>query len=135
MFKKVNPFIDTKIYKYNNLFIFTGLIDFGELCTSKCVFELATLQAFMMISAKHRGIDMNLTAERALKGFEEVMTLNEEERSCLNLAVRCRLSILICSCAVAINANKAESKEKISFLFSYAVEILKTLYNRESVQG
>ncbi|CAK8683260.1 unnamed protein product [Clavelina lepadiformis] len=74
--------LDTNTWKVS------GLIDFGELADSKCLFEVATLLAHMMRHAKERHFSANKTACLILEGYEEVLKLTKEERDCLYLSKR-----------------------------------------------
>ena len=103
---------------------FAGLIDFGEMTLSKYVFEVATFQVFMMISAQRRGYDIMHTADVALSGFEEIIKLNDEERSCLKLCNIARLIILISASGLVLSANETLSNVQIKLWYDEAIKLL-----------
>ena len=62
-----------------------GLIDFGDLCLSRYVFELATSVAFMMIYGKRE--DFIQVGKEVIQGYQSVCPLSENELEVVYVAV------------------------------------------------
>jgi len=112
-------------------YIFSGLVDFSDMTSSKYIFEVATFQMFMMISAQTRGYDVIKAAVGARAGFERVMSLNADEKRWLHLCVMARVVITIVLCAFSINENNLHKDTQISVFYNGSCDVLKALCNNQ----
>jgi len=93
------------------------------------VFEVATFQVFMMISAQKRGYDILKAADYGLSGFEDVIPLNPEEKRLLFPSVIARLIILAtCSFMTLEITASPFSKSQVQFFADSSCNILKNFY-------
>ena len=96
--------------------VVAGIIDFGDIMEGKIVFEIAVFMAYIMCKAWNDGLEPIETARSALKGFESVLPLNEDEKSVLYICVLKRL--MLTSCSGHLEKHRGASEEKLKHLAS-----------------
>ena len=97
-----------------HLIICAGIIDFGDIMEGKIVFEIAIFMAYIMCKAWNDGLEPIETARSALKGFESVLPLNEDEKSVLYICVLKRL--MLTSCFGHLEKHRGAKEEKLKHL-------------------
>ena len=100
------------------------------------MFEVATFQIFVMISAQKRGYDVTKAAELSLIGFEEIIPLTAAEKSVLFASYIARLIILAVSSVQALSsATSPFSRSQVQFFMDSSCYFLQKFYqeNRKSI--
>nr|CAB3255089.1 hydroxylysine kinase [Phallusia mammillata] len=87
----------------------TGVIDFGDSCTSYYIVDVATLLTYMMQKAQSSNLDIHEVAKHAYQGYINVLPLNQDEIAVLDLVVAARLaqSISIGSHMIKLEPEKS----------------------------